>query len=53
MKVATGEYIAFVDSDDYVDLDMFESMYNSAKKLSFFVIFQKNTPDRQKYKTKD
>lgn len=24
-----------------------------AKKLSFFVIFQKNTPDRQKYKTKD
>ena len=32
MKVATGEYVAFVDSDDYVDLDMFESMYNSAKK---------------------
>ena len=31
MEVATGEYIAFVDSDDYVDLDMFETMYNVAK----------------------
>lgn len=30
MKVATGEYIAFVDSDDYVDLDMFEVMYKVA-----------------------
>ena len=29
---AYGKYIVFVDSDDYVDLDMFESMYNSAKK---------------------
>lgn len=25
-----GEYIAFVDSDDYVDLDMYERMYNRA-----------------------
>ena len=31
MEVASGEYIAFVDSDDYVDLDMFESMYTVAK----------------------
>lgn len=30
MEIATGEYIAFVDSDDYVDLDMFESMYEAA-----------------------
>lgn len=27
---ATGEYIGFVDSDDYVDLDMFEQMYQKA-----------------------
>lgn len=26
----TGEYIAFVDSDDYVDLDMYERMYAKA-----------------------
>ena len=29
---ATGEYIAFIDSDDYVDLDMCEDMYTLAKK---------------------
>ena len=28
---ATGEYIAFVDSDDYVDLTMYEKMYNEAE----------------------
>lgn len=27
---ATGEYIGFVDSDDTVELDMFEKMYNKA-----------------------
>lgn len=32
MRVAKGEYIGFVDSDDWVDLDYFEKLYNSAKK---------------------
>lgn len=31
MEKATGEYVAFVDSDDYVETDMFELMYNAAK----------------------
>ena len=30
LAVATGEYIAFVDSDDYVELNMFEAMYTKA-----------------------
>lgn len=30
MKHAKGEYIAFVDSDDYVDTSMYEKMYNKA-----------------------
>ena len=29
---ATGEYIAFLDSDDYVELDMYEEMYYLAQK---------------------
>lgn len=29
---ATGEYIAFLDSDDYVELSIYEEMYNLAKK---------------------
>ena len=28
---AKGEYIAFVDSDDWVESDMFETLYNAAK----------------------
>ncbi len=32
IEIAQGEYIGFVDSDDWVDLDMFEKMYNRAKE---------------------
>ena len=31
LKVATGKYIAFVDSDDYIDKRMFESLYRYAE----------------------
>lgn len=30
INVATGEYIGFIDSDDYVDLDYFEELYSNA-----------------------
>ena len=29
---ATGEFVAFVDSDDYVDVTMYEKLYNEAKE---------------------
>jgi glycosyltransferase involved in cell wall biosynthesis len=29
---ATGEYIGFVDADDYIDITMYEKMYNKAKE---------------------
>lgn len=32
IKVAKGEYITFVDADDYLELDMYEKMYNEAYK---------------------
>lgn len=31
LDIAKGEYIGFVDSDDWVDLDFFEKLYNAAK----------------------
>lgn len=31
LDVATGEYVLFVDSDDYIDYDMLEIMYSTAK----------------------
>lgn len=33
LKIAQGDYIGFVDSDDWVDLDFFEKLYNAAKKI--------------------
>ena len=30
IEVATGDYIGFVDSDDYIELDMYEKMYSIA-----------------------
>ncbi len=38
MKKSTGEYIGFVDSDDYVDKEMFEEMYNKAKATDSDVV---------------
>ena len=29
---ATGEYIGIVESDDYIDLDMYENLYKAAKE---------------------
>ena len=32
LERATGEYVTFVDTDDYVDLTWAEKLYNAAKK---------------------
>ena len=30
LEVAEGEFVAFIDSDDYVELDMMEKLYREA-----------------------
>ena len=32
IKIAKGQYIGFVDSDDYIEKNMYESLYNMCKK---------------------
>lgn len=32
MEIATGEYIGFVDSDDYIEPEMYEKLYTTATK---------------------
>ncbi len=34
LEIATGEYIGFADSDDYVELDMFETLCEKAEKYN-------------------
>lgn len=38
MDRAKGEYIGIVESDDYVEKDMFETLYNTAKKYDVDVV---------------
>lgn len=38
MTKATGEYVAFVDSDDWVDITMYEAMYEKAKQHDFDLV---------------
>lgn len=39
LEVATGEYVAFVDSDDYVDMTMYESLYKGTELINPDAIF--------------
>jgi glycosyltransferase involved in cell wall biosynthesis len=34
MDIATGKYISFIDSDDWVDLDFLEKLYTTAEKYN-------------------
>ena len=38
LKVASGEYIGFLDSDDWVNVKMFEKMYNAAKENDYDLV---------------
>ena len=38
VKMATGEYIAFLDSDDTVEPEMYEEMYQKAKEEDYDIV---------------
>lgn len=38
IKKAQGEYIAFLDSDDYIEIDAYEKMYKKAKEKDFDIV---------------
>ena len=38
LEVCRGEYIAFVDSDDYIDSNMLQKMYEKSKKFDLDIV---------------
>ena len=58
LNVAMGEYIGFVDPDDYVSPQMFETLYNKAKQYNAdlveesFYIYNQARKDKKKKKNK-
>lgn len=42
LKEANGEYISFVDSDDFVDIKFLEILYNTAKKYDSDISMTRN-----------
>lgn len=38
LEIATGKYIGFVDSDDYIKHDMFEKLYNKIEKTKSDIV---------------
>jgi len=39
LDIATGEFVAFVDSDDFVDENMYKDLYETAKILNIKTVF--------------
>lgn len=39
IEKSNGEYIGFIDADDWIELDMFEKMYQKAKEYDADVVF--------------
>jgi glycosyltransferase involved in cell wall biosynthesis len=54
--LAGGDYILFVDSDDWIEKDMLEKMYNAAVSYGFDIVccdFYRNKDDSYTYEKQD
>lgn len=38
LEITKGEYLSFVDSDDYVDIDFYEKLYTKAKEKDYDLV---------------
>ncbi len=47
---AKGEYIGFIDADDWIELDMYEKMYSKAKEYEADVVFCNRMYNNDKYR---
>lgn len=39
LEIATGEYVAFIDSDDYTSIEAYETLYNKAKETNADIVY--------------
>lgn len=49
LEIAKGDYIGFVDSDDWVDLDYFEKLYMNAQKYNSDIAVASVLKHKKKY----
>ena len=45
LSIASSEYVAFVDSDDYVELDMYQKLYEECKEYNLDCIYSEFNVD--------
>lgn len=53
MEVACGEYIAFVDSDDYVDTNTYKKLYEQTEEGRFDIVYCGHKEEYEKGKWKN
>ena len=50
IELAKGEYIGFIDGDDWIDLEMYEKMYSKAKEYDADVVFCNRMYNNEAYR---
>ena len=53
LKKASGEYIGYVDSDDFVEKDMYKKLYNKAKENNYDIVVYYNVSEDYQNKNID